>query len=493
MPIDAPHASRRMLLAALAGSAAHPVAARALPRNGGPDIIGAPQDAPQPRPIQGFVSVLDFGATGNGTSDDTSAFQKAIDFVSEHGFALHAPAGRYRLTKTLEIKENITISGDGSDNTLLHLDSDGPIPAIRISCRDNSSIIGLRIQGLKLICGPPGSASDGIEIITTKVNSSVNQSVFEDLFIINPRIGIRIGGVVYRSIWQNITISGRVSRYGIYCEDAFIDVTYNTFWNIEVTGVTDKAYAYYIHSNFSNFINLTCDGCCYFSSPGGSIINLAVETMTADHPPSDSVVTLNQVQTASNFNLLSIRPTQCLYAVKVIGRAVTIAGLRFGGAQPSRPIFFDHGSSGVVNGIYMDPPFEKLDSYTPAAVLNNWALLGCDGVSSRTLTYAEDDWTPKFIGWAKPPKLRSATYERIGRRVFVTLEAEGGVSSATARIEGMPFACATGAAATVSLNADGAPLAARASLAPGSNRIGGMGQHDLSQKVWQMSASYRSA
>lgn len=58
-----------------------------------------------------LVSVKDFGAVGNSTTDDTSAIQSAINYVNEFGGSLCAPAGKYRLTSELETTQGLTIHG----------------------------------------------------------------------------------------------------------------------------------------------------------------------------------------------------------------------------------------------------------------------------------------------------------------------------------------------------------------------------------------------
>lgn len=63
------------------------------------------------------VSVKDFGARGDGLSDDTAAFQKAI--ASAKG-AIEIPAGRYVITDILEIKRSgVVLRGAGPDKTVL--------------------------------------------------------------------------------------------------------------------------------------------------------------------------------------------------------------------------------------------------------------------------------------------------------------------------------------------------------------------------------------
>ena len=63
------------------------------------------------------VSVKDFGAVGNGTTDDTVAIQAAINYTgSKLGGTILLPAGSYKITSTLScLYPNILFVGDGSD------------------------------------------------------------------------------------------------------------------------------------------------------------------------------------------------------------------------------------------------------------------------------------------------------------------------------------------------------------------------------------------
>ena len=50
------------------------------------------------------VSVRDFGARGDGQSDDTAAIQSAIDSIAGRGGTVVFPAGRYLITRTLRVR-----------------------------------------------------------------------------------------------------------------------------------------------------------------------------------------------------------------------------------------------------------------------------------------------------------------------------------------------------------------------------------------------------
>lgn len=66
--------------------------------------------------LREFVSVMDFGATGDGSTDDTAAIQAAINENS--GGCIRFPAGTYRITSPIVVNvANTILVGDGSKVT----------------------------------------------------------------------------------------------------------------------------------------------------------------------------------------------------------------------------------------------------------------------------------------------------------------------------------------------------------------------------------------
>lgn len=65
--------------------------------------------------LRDVVNVKDFGAVGDGVTDDTSAIQAAINFVKSSGitYSLYLPEGVYKTTSKLNIDSALRIVGEG--------------------------------------------------------------------------------------------------------------------------------------------------------------------------------------------------------------------------------------------------------------------------------------------------------------------------------------------------------------------------------------------
>lgn len=72
-------------------------------------------------PIQDVVSVKDYGAVGNGRTDDTLAFQSAFNAAVD----VFIPSGTYRITKTLIVPSSFKVIGAGAGSTVLQFEQMG--------------------------------------------------------------------------------------------------------------------------------------------------------------------------------------------------------------------------------------------------------------------------------------------------------------------------------------------------------------------------------
>lgn len=70
--------------------------------------------------LEEIVSAKDFGAVGNGTTDDTAAIQAAIDSLSATGGTVYLPTGTYKVASKISwTSNNITLLGAGVGATTL--------------------------------------------------------------------------------------------------------------------------------------------------------------------------------------------------------------------------------------------------------------------------------------------------------------------------------------------------------------------------------------
>lgn len=59
----------------------------------------------------GPIDVLDYGAVADAKTDNTAAFQKALDYAGKTGADVHAPAGVYRFNGHINVPEGVTLVG----------------------------------------------------------------------------------------------------------------------------------------------------------------------------------------------------------------------------------------------------------------------------------------------------------------------------------------------------------------------------------------------
>lgn len=453
------------------------------------------------------VSVITHGAvadmdreSGTGT-DNTVAFRNAIAAAIEHrGGRLHIPAGRYKITDTLEINDKIILTTDGPGLTELVMVSASVKTMIRVSCGDNDSIIGLDLKGLRYVCDGFGHGvnCDAIDLFGTAVNSAFHGCYVQNNEIANCRNGISIDAVFYRNVIQNNTIStffgGQVTGHGIYTDSAH-DVTYNAFLFNEVTAVGDGAWAYYVRSNFSTAIGNTCDGFSYWSMPGGDLTQ-TVETITTSVPPTwpaalaDAIgadkpaVILNQVSRAY-VKLVGVTNAKANVGIFVSGRSVLDMPTCIA-PQPDYLLKLASGSGGVVNSAYMLDAVGKVEDKTSPAVMAEWVFNSCDHITARTSAPRAWPVAPGFTGWQTAPTVNSATYVVNGSKATCFINGQDGkITVNGALIDNLPIVPAGVGIATIHANAN-AEKTAVGSIFPANASILGLPIIDLTGLYWQL-------
>ena len=91
------------------------------------------------------VSIKDFGAVGDGSHDDTTAVQAAINATNAHGGTIYMPKGVYKITSTLNIADSdLRLFGDGPYGTqLIFYPPTSGAKLLNIYCASNCGATGL--------------------------------------------------------------------------------------------------------------------------------------------------------------------------------------------------------------------------------------------------------------------------------------------------------------------------------------------------------------
>lgn len=127
------------------------------------------------RITEGALSAKAFGATGDGTGDDTTAIQAAIDAAAAGEYrAVLLPKGDYPVTQ-LALKCGVVLFGEGWHTNILATEDTTPLVAASADTVSQAVIRDLRVSGY----GDAGSSSNCIDI------QDASSVLIENVFVIN--------------------------------------------------------------------------------------------------------------------------------------------------------------------------------------------------------------------------------------------------------------------------------------------------------------------
>lgn len=177
--------------------------------------------------LAGYATPQDYGATGNGTTDDTSAVQSAITAVAAAGGVLLIPAGTYKLSSALTMANYVEFRGMGSGVSVFNQTSTTANALTGVDL-NNVKLTGLSING-------PGSGS-GIGVnFDLSVNADTSYVVMDD---------VRVASFGSHGVQVKSPIASRFSR---------VNVTSNVGdgWHVYGTGTSCHWTACYALNNTS--------------------------------------------------------------------------------------------------------------------------------------------------------------------------------------------------------------------------------------------------
>ena len=138
------------------------------------------------------INVRDFGAVGDGITDDTEAIRQAIAATSHELQIIYLPAGTYLISDTLDLGRFVTLQGVSSIKTTIALKANSPgfaerpKPVIRTFFNNNQTFAAY-IQGITVKIGRGNPQAIGIRYNTH------NQGAIDDVVVISENLAGAIG------------------------------------------------------------------------------------------------------------------------------------------------------------------------------------------------------------------------------------------------------------------------------------------------------------
>lgn len=199
--------------------------------------------------VEEGISVKDFGAVGDGITDDTIAFQNAL---STHD-SISIPSGSYLISSTLEVGNFKTLSGQGQ-GSVIQCQSDS-FDAIHMVGK-SGVIHSLRIEG--------GDTAIKLYGKTTECT----QNLISDVQIIAPKTGLVLDGYqdgndpCYWNVFRNILIEQPLVQGVLLTKSGAGDTpNANRFYGVRVysKGAETSGSGFYIQNGSLNNSFIDCE------------------------------------------------------------------------------------------------------------------------------------------------------------------------------------------------------------------------------------------
>ena len=152
--------------------------------------------------VSGWFNVKDnYGAVGNGSTDDTTSIQNAINAAQAAGGGIvFFPAGEYKITTALSITSSITLMGCGSGGS-------GGVQAVIIAAVGINginivlpSLAGVELKDLAIVYATPATANTTAITLNCATASFTQHCLFDNLYIGNADTCLGINASVYFTV-----------------------------------------------------------------------------------------------------------------------------------------------------------------------------------------------------------------------------------------------------------------------------------------------------
>lgn len=298
-----------------------------------------------------YYNVMNYGATGNGTTDDTIAIQNTINACNGNGI-VYLPGGVYVISATLTIPSYTVLQGAGW-STELYL-KNGVANSSIVYMLQNSNIsggnTGIIVRDIKLnnnIANNSDTSSKCIDL------ENVTQSHFENIWVTNHYSAFRIVETTYCKFVHNLIDAGVNSAGGsvaFACQNSTSHCTFsdNTVKNVSILVDLDSA-------SGSCIYNVIADN-TYDYSVGGSLAGDAILMVngSAGAGSSYNTVTGNTIDTIFEDGIrVGIYASNNTVSNNVITSAGRY-GISLSGNNLENTVTGNTINSSVSNGIFID-------------------------------------------------------------------------------------------------------------------------------------------
>ena len=231
--------------------------------------------------VDGVVNVKQFGARGDGVTDDTSFIQAAIDYANTQQLAyspsryiggrrVYIPSGTYTISSAIKVYQNIKVCGDGATATRIVQTTSGEDCLALVynePLATDQSAQGVDV--LNLLLDGSGAGEAGITNTDRVTSTPISYCSFKGLQIVGFKVGIHLFGA-WNNVFDNILI--RASTHGnANGTDGLIGIILETVDSGSVVGPSGKTHTTSGSSggvNNNTFVNVNVN----FVSVAGCII-----------------------------------------------------------------------------------------------------------------------------------------------------------------------------------------------------------------------------
>ena len=172
------------------------------------------------------INVLDYGAVGNNSNDDTAAIQAAL--TAGAGNVVYFPKGAYRVTSGLSVPNRTTISGAGPISSQIYYRTTATATN---QLFDFDNVDNIYMDNIGLVCDKGAGSRETTAILAQGDSGSVTEVKLENVYISDfQRTGIFMNTSVYYFDINKCRIfstsnstanggDGITNAYGIYIGD----------------------------------------------------------------------------------------------------------------------------------------------------------------------------------------------------------------------------------------------------------------------------------